>query len=332
MHAADGLLRTLCFAPGTPLDLDRLGARWRRVAARPLLRLVALEGCALWLDRRLDQLGLAAAVDADFAAGLAGLARRIAALNLLVDAEAQTVARAFGEQGIPFVLMKGVARRALAGRYPFADARATRDVDILLPEARAREGWDLLRSRGYDYVKPSRASRVGHHHLASVWGPARVSVEVHTSVARNVPPHLAWERMVGASTEVDFGGVGVRVPSATELCWASIAHGLRHPEDSFRLALLLDPAVIWVSGAPVDWGEMRQRLDQGEVPDRASAGRWLGAVARVVGRPVPAPLADAARPYRLDRVLRWRHRALRVVAPTERVTKGILRTTRYLGF
>jgi hypothetical protein len=330
VHAADALLQTLRF--GAPPSPDGLATRWRRVPLAPLGRLVTLEGCAVWLHRCLHQRGLASELDPAFAEQLAAAAGRVVAANLIVEAEAQSVHRLFADAGIPFILMKGVARRAAARRYPLADARRTNDVDILVPEVRAREAWELLRAHGYDYVNPKRASRTGHHHLASVWGPARVAVEVHTSIAGPVPATVVWDRMFGSSEELDFGGLRVRVPSATELCWGSIAHALVHPTDAYRLALLLDPAVIWASGAVIDWTEIRRRLDAGEAAAPALAARWLGAVAALVDRAVPAPLGEVVRAYRLDRVLRWRLDVLRLVPLTDGVEKAVRRATRHLGY
>ncbi len=55
MHPAELLAHTLRLGGG--LGPEPLAARWREVPTTGLARLVDFEGCALWLERRLRQIG-----------------------------------------------------------------------------------------------------------------------------------------------------------------------------------------------------------------------------------------------------------------------------------
>ena len=98
---------------------------------------------------------------------------------MLVDAEAEGLLRYLSARGVPYVLIKGTARRAAAGRYPFADARATRDVDVLLPAACVPEVWSALRRDGWPFATDPAATPPDHYHPPPLLGPHRVGVELH---------------------------------------------------------------------------------------------------------------------------------------------------------
>src|SRR5262249_41746839 len=143
--------------------------------------LILYEGCALWLFRRLKELGvIERSEQSGFFSWLAAEARRLTAANLAVDAQTEELVRWLEQENIPHVLLKGAARRAASAIYPLADARATLDIDVLVPQALADDVWHRLRARGYhDPIQPPPE----HHHLASLVNQANVPVEVHTSTS-----------------------------------------------------------------------------------------------------------------------------------------------------
>jgi hypothetical protein len=309
-HPARLLLDTLRFEGGPPSD--RLEADWRAVDSRGLDRLVVFESCGSWLYRRLRQVGAVNAVDHDLREGLAELSREETARNMIVDAEARAMALMLGEIGVPGVFLKGIARRVSVTRYPLADARLTNDVDVLVPAERAREVWDELRRRGYVLTKPWRPPRPEHHHLPALMNERRVGVEVHTTTnAWRIRPAEAWRRLFGEGVEVRHDDVCYRVPSATELFWGGAAHGLLHPDVGFILVLLFSSAVIWASGAAIDWDEIRRRIETKEITDRTAACTWFNAVSQVVGTQPPPVVADVLEPFDLGRALELRYSALR---------------------
>jgi hypothetical protein len=311
LHPARLLLETLRFHRAPPQE--QLAAAWAEVDVRGLERLVTLEGCAIWLYRRLRLLSVLQTMDQEFGRWIARKAREETARNLLIEAEAQSLARILHELGTPFVFMKGVARRLTVDRYPLADARATSDVDVLVPAARAWQVWQALRLVGYERTTPWMPPRPQHHHLPALWNERQVGVEVHTTNAPNILPAEAWRRHYESGMDVERGGVCYRVPSATELLWSGTAHSVRLPDIAYLLVPLFDAAVIWASGAAVDWVEIRRRLDAGEIVDRVAAATWLGAAASIAGVDPPPALAGRIAPYDVERALRLRLAVLRHV-------------------
>ena len=322
MHPARLLLDTLRFRGAPPPP--QLASEWVQADVRGLAQLVAIEGCTIWLYRRLRQIGVVDEIQTEFGKWMAASAREVTAQNLLIEAEAQSVARIFHELGMPFVFMKGVARRLTVDRYPLADARATSDVDLLVPAARAWEAWHALRLMGYERTKPWKPPRPEHHHLPALWSERQVGVELHTTNAPNVPAAEAWRRHYEAGMDVECGGVRVRVPSATELFWSSTAHGLLHPDIAYQLVPLFDTAVIWASGAAVDWVEIRRRIDAGEIVDRVAAAAWLGAAASIASAEHPEALIGRIAPYDVECALRLRLAVLRHVAVPAFLEKALL--------
>jgi regulator of extracellular matrix RemA (YlzA/DUF370 family) len=321
MHPTQLLLATLRLGGGAPPE--GLRAAWRATPTPGLERLVEFEGCALWLYRRLAQIGAAGVSGGPFTAWVARRARDAAARNLLVDTQATDVVRTLTVHDIPHVLLKGVARRAVAQRLPFADARATHDVDVLVPLARAEEAWLRLRANGYELVGRASGTRPGHFHLPALWNDSRVAVELHTASGPHVSPAEAWRRATSGGCEVARDGVQVRVPAATELLWHGLTHAVRHGADTFRLRVLLDGAAILAAGVELDWAEIDQRLDSAEAAPAAVAHVWLAAAAELAGAPLPATLRRGPSRFDLVRALRWRCSVLRLVPPGARLA-GVL--------
>jgi hypothetical protein len=309
--AARLLLDTLRFHGAPPPE--RLAAAWESADARGLRQLIAFEGCATWAYRRLRQIGALDRVDADLSDWLSATAREETAHNMLIESEAEALARLFQRLQVPAVFMKGVARRLTVDRYPMADARATNDVDVLVPAGRAREVWYELRLMGYERTTPHGPPRPEHHHLPALWNERHVGVEIHTTHARPVPPAESWRRHYEQGMDVERGGLRYRVPSATELFWSGTAHGLRHPDIAFLLVLLLDAAVIWASGATMNWGEIARRLDAKEIQDGRAAAAWLGAAAELAGVSAPPELEGRVVAYDLVHELELRLAVLRRV-------------------
>ncbi len=321
MNSARLLIDTLRFRGGLPPE--RLAPVWGTVEGKGMQRLVEFEGCAIWLYRRLRQLGVMERIDPELADWVSAQAREETARNLLIEAEAQALAEIFHEIDMPAVFLKGVARRLNVDRYPLADARVTNDVDVLVPLALAREVWHDLRRRGYERTSPTKPPRPQHHHLPALWSHRRVGVELHTTHARGVDPGVAWQRYYDAGIDVVRSGIRFRVPSATELFWSATAHSLLIPDSAFILVLMFDAAVIWASGVPMDWAEIARRLDAKEIVDGAAAGAWLGAAAQLAGVEPPVALAGRVAPYDLERALSLRLAVLRHLQPSGGLRKAL---------
>ena len=305
------LFDTLRFHGAPPSE--RLAAAWVSADIHGLPQLVALEGCAIWVYRRLRQVGALEQMDRDLADWLALQVTDETARNLLIDAEADALAEVLRRIGVPAVFMKGVARRLLADRLPLADARSTHDVDLIVPAERAWEVWHELRRLGYGRTKLTKPRRPEHHHLPALMGERRVGVEIHTTHAQGILPAESWRRLHTDASEVVRGGRHFNVPSATELFWNGTAHALRIPDFAFILGRLLDTAVVWASGTPLDWGEIIYRLDAKEIVDTSAAASWLRAAADLAGVIPPPELERRLLVYDLPRALELRLAILRRV-------------------
>jgi len=267
---------------------------------------VAWEGGALWLLRRLAESGLEEAAPAPLVAALRRTAIGEKARGMLVDAEAETVLRFLGARGIPHVLIKGTARRAAAECYPYADARATRDVDVLLPARCVREVWDGLREEGWPLATDPALTPAEHYHPPPLVGPNRVGVELHESTGHGFTPEEGWRRANEGAVELEWHGIGVRVPSATELLWHGLTHAVHEGPAGFRLRYFLDGASILASGATIDWDRIGARLEAGEDVDAAPARAWLGTAAILAGCDLPASVAGPSEAFNIVRAFAWR--------------------------
>jgi hypothetical protein len=203
----------------------------------------------------------------------------------------------------------------VADRYPYADARATTDVDVLVPEDRARPTWERLRAAGFTAVSGQAVQYAGHFHLPPLVSGRAVNVELHTSTSGYLPAPLAWRRFDPSAQVASCGGGTTRVPAATELFWHAITHAPLPEPFAFRIRFLQDASVGWTAGTEIDWKEIATRLGSAEVPDGALARRWLGTAARLSGVPGaedrigPVPALD------LSRALSWRLTVFRWLGP-----------------
>jgi hypothetical protein len=298
------LLRDTLRLTGAPDAAAR--GDWGRVEARSVAAVVAWEGGAQWLYRRLVACGLDGAAPAPLVAALRQTSIDERARGLLVDAEAEGVLRYLGARGVPCVLIKGTARRAAAARYPCADARATRDVDVLLPAPHVAEVWSDLRRDGWPFATDPEATPPAHYHPPPLLGPHRVGVELHDSTGHACPPDEGWRRANDAADEVEWHGIRVRVPSATELLWHGLTHALQVGPEGFRLRYFLDGASVLASRAPIDWDRIAARIAVGEDADPRSAHAWLRAAAALAGSDLPSSIRGPSHTFDLVRALAWR--------------------------
>ena len=303
-ETADLLLTTLRLH--ADVDVGALRKRWAASSLAGLATLTEYEGCVLWLHQRLKELRIFDAVPAAFAEWLSQRAHFLVARNLLVDAQRDDLVQILNELRVPHVLLKGSARRLIADRYPYADARSTSDVDVLLPGSTALPTWQCLRAAGFEPASASPTTYDGHFHLPPLRNGRAVAVELHTSTSTFVPAPVAWTRFAGTAQAATCAGGPTRIPGATELLWHAITHApLPHPF-AFRMRLFQDAAVVCAAGAEVDWGEIAMRLTTDELPHRALARRWLGTAVQL------GALPDAASPLRplptpdLSKILTWR--------------------------
>jgi hypothetical protein len=241
--------------------------------------------------------------------GLRARALEAAALGLRVDEVAAAVLHLLLRAGIPVVLIKGVARRALAPRYPMADARVTRDVDLLVPAGELAAAFECLRAAGFT---PAAEAFPDAAHLPPLWDARRVAVELHGSWSIRVPAPVAWQRATAAAVECQWQRLPVRTPSPTELAWQAGQHALtRSFAEGFRLEKFLEVAALVAGDAPIDWSEIATRPETEPACDPAGGAPlpprclalWFMAARSLGG-------AENGSGFDLATLLEWRRRVL----------------------
>ncbi len=309
------LLDTLRLSPAP--DAAQLAERWSgpEVAAKAdaIAAWIAWERAEQWLLRRLADSGALPRVAATLAAALQRAARRDAKAGMVVDADTADVVRAITAQGVPCVLLKGPARRASAASLALADARLTRDVDVLVPADEAERLWRHFRSRGYTpfqydpaNLPPGESELRGPspNHLRTLVREGGAALELHLSTERGLPPALAWDRLWSSARVLSWQGLEVRVPSFTELLWQAVTHADVTWPAGWSLRYWLDAASV-LAAQPVEWKIIDARLHAATPRERAPALRWLSVASGLAGITQPAALA-AALPLELERLVSWR--------------------------
>jgi hypothetical protein len=270
-------------------------------------------------------------VPAPFRERLKNQAMASSVLGLRVEDQAVTVLKLLASAGYPVVPIKGMARRALAQRYPYLDARMTSDVDLLMPEATIQEAYQFLQGHGYHPKSGPRATE--HHHLPGLWNEQRISVELHNSTSIRVPPPVAWSRATEGAQDIEWAGIRVQVPSATELAWAAVTHAINGSHvRGYRLQHFLEVAALAAVPGEVDWEEIMRRTGGRETFDEATDAthpsaicrQWLDGALQLVS-PGLRPPARSPDPLDLPLLLGWRLRVLK-----SRVHLGISMTERMI--
>lgn len=303
MTPAQLLLETLRLRHS--LEPDQLRRDWQRADTRGLARLVLHEGCALWLYRRLKELEIDAseAPWRPFHAWLSRQARRTTAQNRVVAGHACDVLRFFDESQVPCLLIHGVARLFASDTYPFADARETNGVEVLVPDAEGHAIWRSMRNAGYH---PAPGTPRTPSALETLINDTDVPVVLHTQLADSETGEEAWLRTLPNAAQVECDAGRLLVPSATDLLWQSITQVFRQAEYAFRIGFLQDAACILASDRKVDWDVVQSRLELVGEAGKRSALSWLGAAAWLAGSLLSPEFSGGVVPFHLSRSTLWR--------------------------
>ena len=136
--------------------------------------------------------------------------------------------------GITAIALKGAFLAFHA--YPDAGLRPLRDLDLLVPEDRAIEAFDLFVANGATQCNPGEtrlefALRVDAHHLPILWTPSKFGkIEVHRHIqkingvraqARNA---LLVEALRGHAVAAPIAGMPIAFPAPTDLLLHLVMH------------------------------------------------------------------------------------------------------------
>lgn len=302
----------------------QLKKSWLMTDVRGLRELVSNEQVTIWLYRRLRELGIGDELPQAFWTWLIRRARVEAANGLLVEAEAIRLAELLAAGGVPAVFLKGIARRLLADRHPYIDARSTIDVDVLLPSEFASSVWEDLKKSGYRFAADPRLTPVDLWHLVPLTGANRVALEIHTSTSREIKPADAWRRQMFESRIITRDRLELRVPSQTELFWHTLTHAAGDGVRAFRLHYLLDAAILLAGDETIYWDSIVERMQSGEVRHLEVLLRWLQAAADLAGVALPSRLGQLPGAFPMERMLRWRLVAFQRAGDRPRLLEKLL--------
>lgn len=289
--------------------------QWTEADVAGLRELLEFEGASVWFYRRLQK-GLVSVPDS-VRASLRESVHRTSVLNMRIDAQTVAVTTILDSARIPWSLLKGQARRAAVSLYPFADARGVSDVDLLVPENRADEAWQLLYDRGFRRVIEGPVDWTADHHRPTLIDAANVAVELHTTTSMTVRPAEAWRRATENADAVEWSGLSTHVPNATELVWQAVSHGVADGHYGNVLKGFLSVACVLAENPSIDWSLIQQRIDARETVDNETdeqldaerVREYLGLSAGLAGYELPASVRPK---HAVDLVplLVWRSRVL----------------------
>jgi hypothetical protein len=315
------LLQTLRFAGG-PATAG-LREAWRGARLEDLQALVQSERCGTWLLRRLTELSLDRELDPALMTWLVAQVRAGAARNMLIESRALDLGRWLTARGVPFVFLKGTARRLAAGLYPGIEARVTTDVDVLIRASDAQSVWTALQEDGYRPASVPEATPGGHHHLIPLSHVDGVAVELHTSTMPGAAAEMEWRRSTDRALPVDRDGLRLLIPSATEMLWQSVTHAEIDGPPAYDLRHFQDAAVL-LATADIHWPIITARFVAGEIRDGARMRGWFAAAAWLAGVRLPAELDAGPGAFDLERALQWRYLVCRSVGSRPRVMARLL--------
>jgi hypothetical protein len=186
------------------------------------------------------------------------------------------------------VLLKGGAY-LVEGIYPAAGLRVVSDIDLLVPEDRAKQAAAALDAIGF-VVAPILLP-ANHLHLPLMWDETGLHVELHTRVEHDAALGIIpadW--FCQSARQFNFRGLRVRLPDATR----SIAHNIVHSQinhefdrlNRVELRQLLDLAVIRSrQESAIDWAEIDHRFSAAGHADLLAT--YLKCAEVFFGQPLP---------------------------------------------
>jgi hypothetical protein len=293
-------------------------AAWQEVAARS-----KHHGIAGLISRNLDWACERSGLGAPISDELRAARRQVLARNLARRAAARRVTESFEREGIPFLVLKGLA---LAEEiYGDLSLRAFNDLDVLVPREDVERAFQVASRLGY---VPTSLQGIGEYvahgaHAADMAHLDGTSLDLHWALAAEMPPlatELAWKSAVPAPAGSGLGGLRLS-PEISVIHLAAHFHAhhyeLLRPLVDFlhatRTPHSLDATVLWETARSLRLASLveiaavlgERSFGAGSFA-RILAGREIGSHATWASVVIPDALLLAAteRP-RIDHWLRY---------------------------
>jgi hypothetical protein len=166
--------------------------------------------------------------------------------------------RLLSQHQTPYIALKGAYLAFHA--YPQSALRPMRDLDILVPEDRALEVYELLKNEGFqrllEYQDNPKIASKNKHHLPALIDPiSRILIEIHTSLSGSDDAAFglaADEAFWSRSIERPIASVAIRFESSTDLLLHLICHAVYHHRFDNGPLLITDIAFL-LDGQEIDW-------------------------------------------------------------------------------
>lgn len=222
-------------------------------------------------------------------AALADAFRFNAIRTFLLDEELARIGTSLAADGIPMMMLKGLATARLL--YGSAAERTVNDMDLLVPQADVGRALKLLRGLGYQQqgLTVVGAWQRRYHCEVALVGAQRLLVEVHWSLVES-PYHIDRIDMatVWRGRKPAAHLPNAWTPDPATLLVHSAAHLALHHSRQLRLVWLVD--LDRLARLPqMDWDEVLNRAQQWRLELAVQAA--LAATTRWLETPMPASVA-----------------------------------------
>lgn len=211
--------------------------------------------------------------------------RAIALRNLRFQAETVSLIEVLHRQGIPLLLLKGIALARTI--YPAAWMREMVDVDVMVPRQQVEAAANALRSAGFTPATdlPLETSLAGHHHLPP-FIRKQVPFELHWTITGHdsglrVDTDQLWAR----AERISFGPVHAWTLCPEDVLLHLCIHAAHQYGFEMGLRPLCDLSALVSARPAIDWDAVVDRAHAWG----AARGTYLtlALAARLLGVPVP---------------------------------------------
>jgi hypothetical protein len=191
---------------GQEAELAHLHAKeWRHLVVR-----ATHHGLAGLASRNLDWARERRAIPVPVAEALATIRLQVLTQNLKRRAAARQVANALQREGIPFIVLKGVA--LAEETYGDLSLRGFNDFDVMVPHEGVEQTYRLARELGYGLIGFTNIQdwiRAGAH-AAGMMRRDGVGLDIHWTLGPDLPPDSAavvWKNCVAAPDHATLPGL-----------------------------------------------------------------------------------------------------------------------------
>ncbi len=257
-----------------------------------VLRIVKRQRVAGLVHHALEMAGID--VPAAEAGALAAEAERIVRQNLLLAFESARLQRGFDTAGIAVLMLKGTVLAQLA--YGSQAFKHSRDIDLLVPAARAEDALRFLASEGYALSAPADALSKAQRRTVIQYGNELALrrhgreplVELRWRLTDNMRLLAGIDAFAQPQTVALSGGASLRTLSDENLFAYLCVHAASHAWS--RLKWLADLNALLANKGEADL-ERLYRYAQA-VGSGLCAGQALLLCHRLLGLKLPAGLGD----------------------------------------